>query len=129
MSWIAFAVGSMLIALLMFGVMNTLTVIGQRPGLVEAPDPQALDTLLYAGFNFVASLLDQTQLLHYFSPFYGLAVAVVLLVLLFQRELLRTYGVDPNSRYWRFLGYAIPPTVIAFLLLLVLQIFHMVQTV
>lgn len=129
MSWIALAVGSMLIALLMFGVMNTMNVMGQRPGVVEAPDPQALDTMLYTSFMTVAGLLKQTQLLQYFSPLYGLGAAVLLLVLLFQRELLRTYGVDPGSRYWRFLGYAIPPTVIAFLLLLVLQIFHMVQDV
>ena len=127
MSWISSVVGTVLIALLVLGVVNTMTLMTQSTAVIDAPDAQATNTVFYRWFEQGATLLNQFQIMQYFSPIYGLGAAVVLLVLLFQRELLRTFGADPESRYWRFLSYAIPPATIAFVLLLVLQIFHMVH--
>lgn len=127
MSWISLAVGSVLLSLLVIGAMNTMTLMFESTSAPKAPDPQILNTVIYTLFERSAALLNRTQIMDYFSPFYGLVAAVVLLVLLFQRELLRTFGTDADNRYWQMLGYAIPPATVAFVLLVVLQIFRMMQ--
>ena len=128
LSWISFVVIGALVALLVLGVMNSMMLMLQG-ATVQTVNPQVTDTPFYVLFTQAATWLKQMQVLAYFSPFYGLGSAIVLLVLLFQRELMRTFGISPENHYWRFLGYAIPPATVAFVLLLVLQIFQLVQPV
>lgn len=128
LSWISFVVVGALMALLVLGMMNSMLLMVQSP--VAAPaTSQVTNTLLYNWFSQASAWLERAQIMRYFSPVYGFGSAIVLLVLLFQRELMRTFGIGPENRYWRFLSYAIPPVTLAFVLLIMLQIFQLVQPV